>query len=563
MLSQQIIKIHVAILIFAALTSRNHNVLAADDEKDTYANKKPNILLILADDVGTGDIPAYWNSSVVDMPNMKKLAEMGVTFNDVHSTPICAPSRYMLLSGNYAHRGFRPNGSWGFYENRNQFLDHQKSIAEVLKEDGYHTSMFGKWHLGVKAPPNGIVGGAETKATKRILKNKDIDWSLPLIQGPGDIGFHKSYMTTGGIQAPPYSFFRDDLLTTNITTDTKYWEKGSHEMPRGTSKIGKHPGLGDVNWDSSAYNMILVNETESFIDNHIEEKSNQPFFAYVALGAVHFPHSPPDQYLDGSPVKDQYASRHLDMLLELDKVVGSLVGMIEDRKLQNDTIIIFTSDNGGLRTKSAEVGHLMSGPLRGEKASIYEGGHRVPLIMRYDNKFPSNERRKKMVGLHDLYATICKLVGIDVPNGSAQDSMSFADYIEDGRNKIGRRKKLATWEIKENRLLREAVRFGSWKLIHNAVDSSVELYNLATDISESVDLSTNPEYENKIIAMKSYLKAEGPCPDDREGKFPIQGLKAKKGCGWFRKKTDARCDRHREGEQYCASVCGRNQRFCS
>ena len=94
--------------------------------------KKPNILLILADDVGTGDVPSYWNSSVVEMPNLDRLAKMGVTFKDVHSTPLFAPSRYMLLSGNYAHRGSRPNGSWGLWENGNQFLTHQKSIAEVF-----------------------------------------------------------------------------------------------------------------------------------------------------------------------------------------------------------------------------------------------------------------------------------------------------------------------------------------------------------------------------------------------------------------------------------------------
>ena len=341
--------------------------------------KRPNILLILADDVGTGDIPYYWknlNSSMVSMPNIDSLSEKGVTFMDAHSTPLCAPSRYMLLSGNYAHRGVVPKGSWTLNEQgKNQFMPGQKSLAQVLRDEaGYSTAMFGKWHLGA-----GMHRTVNEMNRTHLLTEPTHDWTQRIIDGPNDIGFDTSVMTVGGIQSDPYVFFRDGFLTID-PEDAIFWEGGSYEMPRGISKInrgGKFNGEGAADWDSTAYNMILVNETTDFINNHLENINDNPFFAYVALGAVHTPHSPPYNYLDGSNVSDVYGTPHMDVLGEMDKVVGSLVSLIEDKNLAEDTIIIFASDNGGLGkthgTDTTIYGHASSGPLRNSKGSIYEG----------------------------------------------------------------------------------------------------------------------------------------------------------------------------------------------
>jgi hypothetical protein len=256
------------------------------------ARRKPNVLLIMADDFGTGDVPAYWNSSIVDMPNLNRLGAKGVTFKDVHSTPLCAPSRYMLLSGLYAHRGVHKQGTWDITQNSNQFRGKQKSIAKVLKDGAnYHTYMAGKWHLGAKVPPNGSYNSTH------LLTHPMHDWSQALIDGPPDIGFDSSFITTGGIQDSPYSFFKDGYLTTE-QEDVVYWDTYSeHDMPHGRSVIGKHGGEGSNDWDSTAYNMILVNETIAFVDNHLHDKPEDPFFAYVALGGVHIPHSPPGKSL--------------------------------------------------------------------------------------------------------------------------------------------------------------------------------------------------------------------------------------------------------------------------
>jgi arylsulfatase A-like enzyme len=241
-------------------------------------------MIIFADDIGTGDIPFYWNNnaSKVDMPNVQALASKSLIFTDAHATPLCAPSRYMILSGNYAHRGRVQGGMWGL-SGHNQFRSHQISIAKPFQNDGYHTAMFGKWHLGGGVPPDG-------KKSKDLLSSEQHDWTEPLIEGPQDIGFDRSRITFAGIQDAPYSFFRDGYLET-AKKDVRFWEVGAYPMPHGTSMIRTgFPGEGDVSWDSSAYNMILVNETKTFLDDHLNSRKDDPFFVHIALGTAHIPH---------------------------------------------------------------------------------------------------------------------------------------------------------------------------------------------------------------------------------------------------------------------------------
>ena len=270
-----------------------------------------------------------------------------------------------------------------------------------------------------------------------MLTDENHDWTKPIEEGPWDIGFEKSYITLGGIQSPPYKFLRNGTLEgmneEEGELDFKYWYNGEHEMPHGTSVISK-AGHGSSDWDSTAYNMILVNETQKFIDDHMNNGDDKPFFTYVSLGSVHGPHSPPDEYIDGTPIAGQHGTSHLDMLSEMDKVVGSLVSILEQRQLTDNTIVLFTSDNGGINNparSSEAVGHISNGILRDGKGTIYEGGSRVPMTFRWDNMIPKGEKRSShFVGLNDIYATLCDLAGIEKLNEfQAVDSISFADYI--------------------------------------------------------------------------------------------------------------------------------------
>jgi len=481
--------------------------------------KKPNILLILADDVGTGDIPFYWegmDTSLVDMPNLQKLADQGVLFEDAHSTPLCAPSRYMLLSGNYPHRGREHYATWEWNNDQNHFLDGQKSIAHDLGNAGYKTAMFGKWHLGAKIPPNGMKCENRTKP----FTCPKHDWSMPLQQGPGDIGFHESVVSMGGLQSYPYNFFRNDMIDFDVQR-TKYWEEGTYSMPFGNSTIRKGKGgEGDPDWDVAAYDMILVNETKDFIENHLEGGDDKPFFAYVAFGGVHTPHNPPNEYIDKSKVANVYLTKHLDMLGLVDKAVGSLMKIIEDKGLQEDTIILFSSDNGGLGTNHGTdlPGHNGSGPLRGSKGQVYDGGHRVPLIISQPGTFGQGERRDQVVGLNDMYATITELVGVEPSDNSALDSISFADYIKDA-NKRSKRETLGqgTFKLKKNKNWAHALRKDQYKFVHHPHNNTFEFYNMKWDIGETNNMLEGDPADwivTKAVKFCKTLRRIGPCPID-------------------------------------------------
>ncbi len=205
--------------------------------------------------------------------------------------------------------------------------------------------MAGKWHLGGRIHKKTDQSFKYNDIERTMLSNKNHDLSKPIGQGPRDIGFDESYITSNGVQSPPYAFLHNSKFIEKTFDNITYWAEGNYSMPEGISRIGQE-GEGAGDWDASAYNMILVNETEKFLDMHLQNQADKPFFSYVALGSVHTPHSPPNKFLDGSPVAGQYDTRHKDMLLEMDMVVGSLIKLLEDRNLVEDTIIIFSSDNG-------------------------------------------------------------------------------------------------------------------------------------------------------------------------------------------------------------------------
>ncbi|GFH61474.1 hypothetical protein CTEN210_17950 [Chaetoceros tenuissimus] len=557
------------LLVLLLPCSSNSNTVHGKEERTSDENiklkrsllqshKKPNILIILADDVGTSDIP-YWGDNIVPMENIQKLQSQGVTFMDAHASPLCAPSRYMLLSGNYPHRGLKKGGTWNMSANQNQFIHNQKSIAEVLKDQhNYHTGMYGKWHLGGRVPSGGTYSNDKT----RPLSCCNIDWKKPMEDGPNDIGFDESFYTLGGIQSPPYSFFRNGYLQTNVD-EIKFWRKGSYATvnDNGESIIGS-PGEGNPDWDSTEYNTKLVKEVDNFLERH---DTSDPFFLYVGLGPVHMPHSPVKFYLDGTPVAGTFGDPHLDMLYELDLVIGSMMSSVEDRGLMENTLVIFASDNGGL-TKDINHTDEFGRHFRGGKGDVWEGGHTIPMIMRYDGVLGADQKRTGLVGLNDIYATLADFVGFDIPDGSAQDSISFADHaltelMDSQREYFG------VWRWQSNKEYLQALRWSNFKFVVRYSDTKEEyLFDLNTDLKEERNLlrEGSEKYDKLYKQMFAELRRLGICPlDVEEPFFLIYGSDAvsKVTCDYFREDT-SRCEDQIIGELYCNSVCGRYRDIC-
>ncbi len=239
--------------------------------------------------------------------------------------------------------------------------------------------------------------------------------------------------------------------------------------------------------------------------------------------------------------------------------------ILEQRSILEDTLIIFASDNGGLGHKySSKYGHNSHGPLKGRKGSIFEGGHRIPLFMRWDNgPIPAGEKRYHLLGLNDLFATICDLVGVEIPEGQAIDSISFAQYIQDATSAQNLREELGVWTYDNKILIEESIRKGNLKLIRNRHSNAVALYGLASDISETNNLANLPVFKQTVDEMLVLLGTLSPCYDNSNS-FWIKEDKTMKevNCKCFQK-GGSRCQNHPEGKVECRLTCaGINKSSC-
>lgn len=482
---------------------------------EPVAGDRPNILLFFVDDMGYGDTTAYNTNCPVDMPHVELLAEQGMRFTDAHTpAALCAPNRYSLLAGNYVWRN-SGNSGWNINEG-SQIASGQETVADMLKKAGYVTAMFGKGHIGGDMPTaTSTVYGPSDSPHPQADSNValEYDWTQRLSDGVSEHGFDYSFVAYGGIQEHVHVFFENDWLYGD-PADAVHLTAGTISTDNGLSTIeGNDAGDGMPYWYSCEVGPMLTQKTLDFIDRHYQTNlvngTSEPFFIHYCSQSVHVPHTPPDDFLGTAvggttqvPSSKGGYSQHSDMLYEVDVALGKMLDALDARGLLENTLIIFTSDNGGL--KDAVTGTDFSNqPLNGYKSTAWEGGHRVPFIVKWGDgtaegsHIPPGSVADQMVNIMDIYTTLAEMVGVNVAADQAMDSVSLRSILLEGNtNEV--RTIMAGFGGGQYYL-----RDGNWKYIQPGGTAPEGLYDLGADLGETVNLLAT--YPSRVSTMNSQL----------------------------------------------------------
>jgi arylsulfatase A len=475
-------------------------------------SRRPNILILYADDLGFGDLGCYNAESKIPTPNLDRLASQGMRFVDGHSSSgICTPSRYALLTGRHHWRDF--HGIVGAF-GKSVFAPERITMPEMLKKQGYRTAAIGKWHLGwnwnaIKKPEAKPRDATVFGKKRNAWGPEAFDWSKPIPGGPLDHGFDYYFGDTV-INFPPYCWIENDRVVSipdrmMETSKLRPIKEGNWEF---------RPGPAVKNWDPYENIPTTTKRGVEFIQK--QASSDKPFFLYFAFPAPHAPIIPNDEF-DGKSKAGPYG----DLVFETDDACGQLLKALQDSGQADNTIVIFTADNGPEKyayTRDEKYDHWSAYPLRGLKRDIYEGGHHVPYIIKWPGKTEPGTVSQALVSQIDLMATLAEAIGFEIPDDCAEDSHSLLPLIR------GEAESVRTTHIHNTNKNGYAIRHGDWVLIdhkHGYVsgrnkkweakrgypadnDQLVELYNLKEDIGQKRNRSK--DYPGKVAAMKSLLK---------------------------------------------------------
>lgn len=491
-------------------------------------NELPNVVFILADDVGYADLGV--DGGKVPTPNIDSLARQGMRFTDAHSpAALCAPSRFSLLTGSYPYRNGRPGGSWdvnnssafSFNGDRTEAGRHI-TVGEIMQNAGYKTAFFGKMHTG------GNVYNEKGEVIREKNKLNTMDYSRGVDDALNEHGFDYWLGLLSGIQHEPYAYFENgnyvpvDPRKPADNSSTRLLTNGFYRVSdNGLSEIveaGRIPARGDEDYDSSQAGIILTNGAVDFIDRHQQENeesgSEQPFLLYFSSQAIHVPHTPPFDF-DGDPstIDEQVygvtGAITSDVLYELDLQVGKIIKKLEEEGIADNTLIIFTSDNGALWPNITHYGdpeHDNNGPLRDYKASIYEGGHRVPFIAKWGDGtkegsvIPPGSISDQLIVGHDWVATMYELTQQDMQEDQAKDSASLLPILTGNQAEDDPLHEFILYQA--GFAYDGALREGDLVLVVDRNEEATELYDLANDLGQENNLIENEQYQDTITRMR-------------------------------------------------------------
>ena len=408
--------------------------------------KRPNIVYMMADDLGIGDVKCYGRDRCrTETPALDSLARDGMLFTDAHSTAsVCVPSRIAVMTGRYAWRFARPseNGPWGFLNP--QLPLGTFTLGSLLQRAGYRTGYVGKWHLGTLM----------RTTDGRNQGPANVDYTEPLAVGPNDYGFDYSFILPGSLDMYPYAFARNGRFQGEVTA-----QKGWSAFNR----------VGPAAEDFEDYEVLgtFAEEAEAFIERNASGARNgRPFFLYVALTAPHTPTSPSPAF-EGTSALGLYG----DFVAETDATMGRVLRALDLHGLADDTLVIATSDHGAalyagnarkatpnLIRELEKLGHYASGIFRGYKFTVFEGGLRVPFLVRWPGTVEPGSRCDRLVGLNDVAATLAEAAGAALEDSEAPDSFSLVGLLENPTAPAPDR------PLVMQSPLAFAVRSGQWKL---------------------------------------------------------------------------------------------------
>lgn len=475
--------------------------VAADDGQ-ALTDAKPNIVFILADDLGFGDV-SFHNRNIlkkdpyVETPHIDALAAQGLWFTDGHSaTALCAPTRYAVMSGNNNYRSYAPPGVWSTFA-PTAFKPGEVTLGTVVRDAGYQTGFIGKWHMG---------GDFYVPGTKKIYRGPKsgdltdkVDVSRWIDGGPKYCGFDYDFTTPCGVQGPMYLLYENQQWYP-LADDSKlvFFNKENAKHPKDVSDKG--PGPGDSNWEARELGKILSAKAVDFIKAGAEKEA--PFFLYYCSPTVHLPHCPPDQF-DGRKVKGSTVSDHLDMTADLDMQVKRIVDALKTSGQFENTLIVFSSDNGGLGDFKATkaIGYRPNAQWNGQKNSPLEGGHRVPTFAVWPGHIQPGTTHQLAIN-QDMVATFAALVGTEIPKGQAQDSHNLLPLLTGEGDFQPRDFFINQAGANQELMLRKM----PWKIIiqSNFKRTKFEpksLYNLQEDPEEKRNLIKNPEFKETVDRM--------------------------------------------------------------
>ncbi len=471
-------------------------------ERTKLFDNRPNIVLILADDMGYGDIQAYNPNSEIPTPNLNRLVSQGVQFSDAHSgSAVCTPTRYGLMTGRYCWRTELKSGVLFPPEDPPLIGQDRLTVAGLLKQQGYHTACFGKWHLGME-------WGRDDSG--------EVDFNKSLEYGPTDVGFDEFFGIAGSLDVIPYVFYRNKKPSVPLTEiqPKLSFPRFIREGPRGE---GFDPGL------------VLGQLTDEAVD-YINRRSgeNNPFFLYFPMTAPHKPVWPTEAF-QGKTDLGPYG----DFIHQTDWSVGQVLEALEKNGINGNTLVIFSSDNGSymFRRQPEELDHLddpgiqgyhpsnheANAMWRGTKADIWEAGHHIPFIARWPGRIESGIQCKETICLTDVMASVAEITDFSLPDTAAEDSFSLFPLLK-GKG----------WPVPRAPVVHHSgngmfsLREGKWKMVFGSGSGGRQkpvgkpfeepyfLFDLDNDPSESKNVIDDfPEVAGRLTGLLDKLMNNG------------------------------------------------------